>query len=60
MFAYQIKTRYTFPPRNRLQVGAMMWLVLDQNITCVAFELWNVSYFRTKTTSRNYHGSFIL
>jgi len=27
MFASQIKTWYTFPPRNQLQVGAMVWLV---------------------------------
>jgi len=27
IFAYQIKTRYTFPLRNQLQVGAMVWLV---------------------------------
>jgi len=38
----------------------MMWLVLDQNIARAAFELWNVSYFRTKATWRKFHGSFIL
>jgi len=27
MFAYQIKSGYTFPPPNQLQVGAMVWLV---------------------------------
>jgi len=27
IFAYQIKTRYAFSPRNQLQVGAMVWLV---------------------------------
>ena len=44
IFACQIKTRDAYPPHNQLQVEAMMWLVLDQNIARVAFELWN---FRT-------------
>jgi len=33
---------------------------LDQNIAHVAFELWNVSTFRIKVTTRNFHGSFVL
>jgi len=27
IFAYQIKNRYAFSPRNQLQVRAMVWLV---------------------------------
>jgi len=27
IIAYQIKTWYAFPPRNQLQVRAMVWLV---------------------------------
>jgi len=30
IFTYQIKNRDVFPPRNRLEVETMMWLVLDQ------------------------------
>jgi len=39
IFACQIKTWDAYPPRNQLQVEAMMWLVLDPNIARVAFEL---------------------
>jgi len=46
MLAYQIKTRNVFPPRNRQQVGAMVWLVWIKisRMKHLSFEMFRTSY----------------